>query len=445
MLSHELNLRMCQTGRGTPMGEAIRRFWVPALSAYQLPAPDCPPVKVEIMGEKLVAFRNSDGVVGIMGERCLHRGASLALGRVEDCGIRCLFHGWLFAPDGTVLETPNVSNPRFRERLQAQAYPVREAGGLIWTYIGPKELEPEFPHWEFFDAPEERRLTRTMICPGNYVGYMEALLDSAHLTLLHRDAFARDSDTPFSNNISNAAKGQDPEIEVEETTFGFHYSAIRPMETDEGVRPHARITSYVTPFYCAVANGGLLGLIVPMNDHQTLHHFVWWDDVKPLSKDPIRQGILEFTGLTDEIMHSYGIHPETWHLPGHPSRENNFKQDRAAMAAGAYSGLPIFFPEDVAMLASTDDIRDRSDEKLAPSDMPIARLYRTLLALAKTVEDGERPAVLDIDLSHVRGTFGFVPEGGHWRDLVPDHDLVQKAGTPRTAETPAQSIPAGVE
>lgn len=426
MLSQDLNLRMCQTGRGTPMGTAMRRFWIPALSSYQLPTPDCPPVKVEIMGEKLVAFRNSKGVVGVLSERCCHRGASLALGRVEDCGIRCLFHGWLYAPNGTVMETPNVSNPRFRERLTATAYPVREAGGFIWTYIGPKELEPKFPHWEFFDSPETHRLTRTMICPGNYVGYFEALLDSAHLTLLHRDAFARDNDTPFAANISNAATGVDPVIEVEETAFGFHYAAIRDLPTEKGIRPYARITSFISPFYCALANGGLVGLIVPMNDHQTLHHFVWWDSEKELGRDPQKQGVLQFTGLTDEIMHSYGIHPETWHLPGGARRENNFKQDRAAMAAGAYSGLPIFFPEDVAMLASTDDIRDRSEEKLGPGDMPIAKLYRTLLALAKSVEADERPSALDVDPLKVKGTHGVVPEHGHWRDLVPDHEVVRK-------------------
>lgn len=426
MLSHEQNMRMCQTGRGTPMGEAMRRFWVPALSSFQLPEPDCPPVKVEIMGEKLVAFRNTEGTVGILSEKCCHRGASLAMGRVEECGIRCLFHGWKFAPDGKVMETPSVSNPRFRERFSATAYPVREAGGFIWTYIGPKEHEPAFPHWAFFDVPEKYRTTQTMICPGNYVGYMEALLDSAHLTLLHRDAFGRNIDTPFATNISNAAKGTDPIIEVEDTTFGFHYAAIREIPSDAGPRPHARVTSFISPFFCALANDELLGLIVPMNDMQTLHHFVWWSNKrdKELANEPHRTNILKFTGLTDEIMHSYGIHPKTWHLPGHPRRENNFKQDREAMKNGAYSGLPIFFPEDVAMLASTEDIRDRSVERLGPGDTPIARLYQTLLALSDTIEKGERPTALDTDPSGILGRHGFVPDGGHWRDLVPMHEPV---------------------
>lgn len=427
MLSHDLNERMCRTGKGTPMGEAMRLFWIPALSSYQLPAPDCPPVKVEIMGEKLVAFRNTEGKVGILGERCCHRGASLAMGRVEECGIRCLFHGWKFAPDGTVMETPNVSNPRFKERFTANAYPVREVGGFIWTYIGPKDQQPEFPHWAFFDIPENHRTTRTIIAPGNYVGYIEALLDSAHLTLLHRGAFGRDIDTPFAGNMSNAATGEDPVIEVEDTEFGFHYGAIRNVPTENGVVPYARITSFVSPFYCMLANGDLLGLIVPMNDYQTLHHFVWWNHERELGKEPHRQNLLEYVGLSDEIMHHFGIHPDTWHLPGGASRINNFKQDRKAMENGAYSGLPIFFPEDVAMLASTDDIRDRSDERLAPSDMPIAKLYRTLLALGNSVAAGERPSAVDTDPSKVKGTHGPVPAGGHWRDLVPDHRLLKES------------------
>jgi phthalate 4,5-dioxygenase len=230
--------------------------------------------------------------------------------------------------------------------------------------------------------------------------------------------------------------GVDPVIELEDTTFGFHYAAIRDMPTDSGPRPHARITSFIAPFYCAVANGELVGLIVPMNDRQTLHHFVWWSRDRELAKEPHRQNLLSFTGLTDEIMHYYGIHPTSWHQPDHPSRENNFKQDREAMRNGSYSGLPIFFPEDVAMLASTEDIRDRSDERLAPGDAPIARLYQTLLALADTVEKGETPSALDVDPRTIVGMYGFVPDGGTWSDLVPNHQPLRPRA-PRISRVPA--------
>lgn len=437
MLSHADNMRMCQVARETPMGTALRRFWVPALSSDLLPEPDGDPYKLELMGEKLVAFRNSEGKVGILSEKCCHRSASLAMGRVEECGIRCLFHGWKFGVDGAVMETPNVANPRFRERFKARAYPVREAGGFIWTYLGPAEQEPPFPHWRYFDADPDKRLTRTTIVPGNFVGYLEALLDSSHLTLLHRDAFKRETETEiaFQSNVANVADRADPEIEVEDTEFGFHYSAVRPVQTDRGLRPEARVTSFAAPFHIANANGDFVMMVVPMNDDRTIHHFVWWSDEQRLAHDPQRRATLQFTGLTDEIMHDFGIHPLSWFEPGKPNRENNFRQNRQSMRDGAYSGLPIFFPEDVAMLASTQDIRDRSEEHLGPCDLPVAKLYRVLLNLAKTVERGETPLALSADPMRIRGTQGLVPDGGTWRDLVPEHVAL---GSPARA-APAQS------
>ena len=423
MLSHADNMQMCQAGLGTPMGEAMRRFWIPAITSDLLAEPDADPVKIELLGEKLVAFRNSEGAVGVLSEKCCHRSASLALGRVEDCGIRCLFHGWKFGVDGSVMETPNVGNPRFRERFKARAYPVREAGGFIWTYLGPKESEPPFPHWRYFDADPNKRLTRTAIVPGNYVGYQEALLDSSHLTLLHCDAFKRNTEVEidFQSNVVNVAERADPEIEVEDTTFGFHYAATRPVQTPQGLRPEARVTSFFAPFHVLNANGDFIMMVVPMNDGRTIHHFVWWSDDKELAHDPQRRATLEFTGLTDQIMHDFGCHPLSWFEPGKPARENNFRQDRDAMRAGAYSGLPIFFPEDVAMLSSTDDIRDRSEEHLGPCDAPIAKLYRVLLNLSRMAERNEVPSALSVDPMSVSGAHGIVPDGGTWRDLVPEH------------------------
>lgn len=430
MLSYEDNMRMCQVGAGTPMGEAMRRFWIPVLSCHQLAEPDGTPVKVEVLGQKMVAFRNSEGVVGLVDEQCCHRNASLALGRVEECGIRCLFHGWLFAPDGTILETPNVADPRFKTRFKQRAYPVREAGGFIWAYLGPKDQEPAFPHWKYFDYPDERRLNVTFVINNaNYVGFMEALFDSSHLTLLHRDAFTRntDVDIDFSSNVSNVAATADPKIEVEETDFGFHYVALRPRVTEEGVKTEARVTSFVAPFHCVNANGDLIGLIVPIDDNRTLHHFVWWSDDKEVGRDPQKRATLEFTGLTDKILDSFGLHYDTHHEPGKPSAANNFLQDRAAMKEGAYSGLPIFFPEDAAMMMSCGPIRDRTRETLAPGDVAIARLYRTLLGVADAIARGERPMVMDVDPRTVCGLTGIVEEDGNWRDLVPLHKPVRKA------------------
>ena len=302
MLSQEDNDLMCRVGAGTPMGNALRRYWVPVLSSYQLPAPDCDPVSVEIFGEKLVAFRNTEGAIGVLDEHCCHRSASLVLGRVEGCGIRCLFHGWKYAVDGTVMETPNVADPRFRARFKARAYPVREAGGIIWTYVGPKELEPPFPHWPYFDYPSERRLTVTFVVPANFVQVQEALLDSSHLTILHQDSFKRpaSADIDFVGNVINVDGRPDPKVEAEETTFGFHYAALRQIQSEQGLKTEARITSYCAPFHILNANGDFVGMVVPIDDYRTLHHFVWWSDSKVISQPPLSTAQLDFVGLGEE-------------------------------------------------------------------------------------------------------------------------------------------------
>jgi phthalate 4,5-dioxygenase len=435
MLSPEDNMRLCQTGSGTPMGTAMRRFWIPILASDQLPIPDGDPVKVEIMGQKLVAFRNTEGVVGLIDRQCRHRNASLALGRVEKCGIRCLFHGWLFAPDGAVLEAPNVGDARITRNHRATTYPIREAGGMVWAYLGPKDLEPPFPHWRFFDAPAERRIIRTAVIDNaNFVSFLEGLFDSAHVTLLHRDAFKRETeiDTHFATSFSSDVAAQSsPKIEAEATDFGFHYTAMRPTQTADGLKTEARITSFIAPFSCLLPGDHYLNVIVPINDTRTLHHFIWWSDDEEISRDPYREATLKFVGIDDAALHKLGLHYDTWHEPGKPTIDNDFNQDREAMRAGAYSGLPIFFPEDVAMITSCGPIRDRSQETLVPADAAIVFVYRTLLGLADAVERGEEPVYLNVDPTRILGTTGFVENGGTWRDLVPEHKALPPTSSPR--------------
>lgn len=433
MLSREDNETMCRVSAGTPMGDALRRYWVPILSSHQLPSPGADPVKVEVFGERYVAFRDGNGQVGLLDEQCPHRSVSLALGRVEQDGLRCLFHGWKFSASGAVLETPTVSDPRFRERFKARAFPVREAGAIIWAYLGPAELEPEFPHWRYFDYPAERLLSVTFVVACNFVQVQEALLDSAHLTVLHQDAFKRKSDIDFANTVSTVTVAADPKIEVEDTSFGFHYVALRPAPGEDGARV-ARVTSYVAPFHVLNANGDFVGMIVPIDDHRTLHHFVWWSDTKDIAHEPHRGEQLRFVGLDEETQHVAGLHYDTWHLPGRPNRRNNFLQDREAMRNGAYSGLPIFFPEDSAMLVSSSEIRDRSKEMLSPGDVAIVRLYRTLLNVASQVQAGQAPVGLHIDPRGIRGTNGVIAADQPWQSLVPSH-LKPEAATPKERMT----------
>lgn len=158
MLSQKDNDLLTLTGHGTPMGELIRRYWVPALLTEEIPAPDCPPVRVRIMGEALVAFRDSNGRVGLIDEHCRHRGASLFYGRNEECGLRCIYHGWKFNVDGAVVDTPaEPSDAIVREGIKLTAYPTVEKAGIVFAYLGPSEKMPLFPNYAWVLAPAARR------------------------------------------------------------------------------------------------------------------------------------------------------------------------------------------------------------------------------------------------------------------------------------------------
>jgi phthalate 4,5-dioxygenase len=169
MLTTEENEALCRVGPATPMGKVLRRYWTPAFQAADLPEPDCPPIRVTVLGENFVAFRDSSGRLGFLNELCCHRGASLVLGRVEQGGIRCLYHGWKYAADGTILETPNLATSTFRERVRHGAYPVREAGGLGWVYLGPPTTEPPFPAFSWTEAGPGELAVSEMIMDCNWV------------------------------------------------------------------------------------------------------------------------------------------------------------------------------------------------------------------------------------------------------------------------------------
>ncbi|HYX04260.1 MAG TPA: Rieske 2Fe-2S domain-containing protein, partial [Reyranella sp.] len=347
MLSKQDNEMMCRVGTGTPMGTAFRRFWLPALLSEELPHADCDPRRVQLLGEDFVAFRDSEGKVGLLNEYCPHRNASLALGRVEGGGIRCIYHGWKFAIDGTVLETPNVADPKFKDRFKACAYPVREAGGLVWVYLGPKEQQPEFPKWPFFDVPDANRLAVYPVISCNYVQVMEGLIDSSHLSTLHTSPLKTTggSELDFAKKTSHMQFQAAPRIEAEDTEFGFHYVAIRDVSEPDGERTIARIASFVPPCFVLNPNGDLWFAIVPVSDTRCMFFHVWWDAQKKFGEEPLRSQQLEFVGLDQAALDAYGLSFRTCDTPQAASRDNNFLQDRDAQRRGHFTGLPSFTQE----------------------------------------------------------------------------------------------------
>jgi phthalate 4,5-dioxygenase len=187
MLSKEDNELLTHTGPGTPMGELFRRFWLPALLSSELPEPDCPPIRLRLLSEDLIAFRDTEGRVGLLGQHCPHRGASLFFGRNEESGLRCVYHGWKFDVDGACVDMPNEPpESNFKSKVHATAYPCIERAGVIWTYMGPPDRQPEPPQLEWARVPETHVVMSKYIASCNYMQAMEGDIDSAHVSFLHK-------------------------------------------------------------------------------------------------------------------------------------------------------------------------------------------------------------------------------------------------------------------
>ena len=240
MLSTADNEKLTRVGPGTPMGDLMRRYWQPVLLAREVAEPDSDPVRVRILAEDLVAFRDTTGRVGLISERCPHRLTSLFLGRNEQNGLRCVYHGWKFDVDGNCIEMPNepeVSN--FQDKVKALSYAVVEQGGVIWAYLGPKELQPPPPNFEWTLVPETHRSVSRVWQECNWMQALEGGIDTSHSSFLHNNDL---SDKTLLRSRSTA-----PILEVEQTGYGYTYSSTRPLSADEG--NYVRTYHYVLPFH----------------------------------------------------------------------------------------------------------------------------------------------------------------------------------------------------
>jgi phthalate 4,5-dioxygenase oxygenase subunit len=419
MLTQGDNELICRTGPGTAMGASMRHFWVPALLASELPESDGDPVHVELLGENFVAFRDSTGQVGLLDEMCCHRGASLTLGRVENCGIRCIYHGWLFAADGNILETPNVADPRFKRRFKAKSYPVREAGGFIWAYLGSDKALPAFPDFSWINAPASMRMATLQVNGCNYLQMIEGLLDSSHLTVLHSSALqaAAASDTHFAKATSHMKFDAAPRVESEETRFGLHYAAIRLLDGME----ETRVCAFASPFWTFHPNGDIWIACVPMTDEKTAFYTVWWDGKQHYGEEPLKSGQRKQIGFDDDTLLSYGQTRSTFDSGRHMDRSNGFRQDRQLMARGHFSGVPALALEDSLVCVSAGPLRSREQETLSRADLAISHLFRFLLKSARQVRDGGRPIGAGVSFADIVGLNACVAPGTDWRSLVPQH------------------------
>ena len=431
MITATENDLLTRVGPGTAMGGMMRRYWLPVCTSAQLPAPDSPPLHVRLLGESFVAFRDSSGRVGLLEEYCMHRRASLVMGRVEDNGIRCLYHGWKFGIHGDVQETPNHCDDRLKAKLKAPAFSVREGGGLVWAYIGPKELEPPFQNYEFFQGPDENRCVFRVNTPANYLQLYEGGTDSSHVGILNCNL----ANPEWKNKASFVPEAEDytsvalavgdnaPDIELENTPFGFHYAAKREGPSANGTpQASVRVTAVIFP----------TGRIIPLTQYQFFVFEVPQDDFKtstyivahgpkPFDRSKMRAVLgLDNNKLWNEQDCEYSA-----------TRENRFGQDLARMNE-TWSGLAGLVPEDASIGVSMGPIVERHKEMLVPADSAVVRLRNRLLESLRLYQAGQAPIGLDIpDYSRVRSLADTnVPKGGRWQDLLPNNMGPAKAKAP---------------
>jgi phthalate 4,5-dioxygenase oxygenase subunit len=411
-------------GPGTDMGHLMRRYWHPVATSAQLPGPDCKPLRTKLLGEQFVVFRDSAGKVGMLDELCMHRGASLALGRVEEGGIRCLYHGWKFATDGTILETPNNADCRFRDRMKAPAYPIVERSGLIWSYIGPKEHQPPFRDFAADGVPPANRVVIRVNIKANYLQLWEGGLDSSHVSVLHTNQARRSwgAERGAHVDLTHWTPMDDPSpiFEAEDTPFGYHYAATRklpPGRENEQLR-NVRITPAIFPTG-RIIRGPIMDFLVwetPADDYSTSTYITVYG-AQPIDKAWIF-GIL---GLNDNRLWSEEEpdYKGTW--------ENGFCQDRSAMNIN-WTGLNGIEQEDAAIGLSYGPIFDRTKENLVAADLAVVRVRRRLLQASEMLKSGE-PALgsLAADLTSVAAPDVDVPVGTDWRTLAPFHHKLAEA------------------
>lgn len=420
MLSFEKNAVLCQVGADASMGRLMRRYWLPVCLGSDL-APGGAPKRVRLLGEDFVAYRSPDGKVGLIDEACPHRRASLALARNEACGLRCIYHGWVMSSDGRVLETPaEPEGSRIKERVKFPAYPVREAGGFLWAYMGPSGLEPQPLEFEFADLPDSHVLVMRSREECNWAQCIEGVLDSAHSNYLHSDGIkskaglsaTEEGDIKIAQFERPSNDGA-PRIEVEPQPYGFRYAALRRPLKDPHLSTYVRVTLFVAPIYAifpAPKGWASMQMFVPMDDEHTMFYYVLWKRDAPIDQNT-RDRFLDQHGMRVGVDMDESFRKTR-------TRNNNWLQDRGMMERGeSFSGIFGINTEDFAVQESMGPIVDRSREHLGASDLAVIHFRRIMLDAAERLEAGS--SVLGqnepIEASSLASAEGMVPIGGDWR------------------------------
>ncbi len=381
------------TGPGTPMGNLMRRYWVPVMLASEIAEPDGPQVRVQILGERLLAFRDTSGHAGLIDEFCTHRGASLYYGRNEENGIRCSYHGLKFARSGECVDVPSA--PQACKHMAIKAYPCIERAGIVWAYMGPKEKQPAAPEVEWCNLPASHVYVTKRLQESNYLQAMEGGIDTAHVSYVHK--YEMEQDPTFKGVKANDYIRADGNVifDIEKTDYGLALYGRRNGEPDSY---YWRITQWLFPWFTLIPPFGdhALGghVWVPIDDE---HCWAWnmnWRPDQPLHAEERRH-----------MESGKGIHCE--YIPGtfrpKANKDNEYLIDRVAQKERrAYSGVFGFSMQDASLQESMGPIQNHAREKLLPTDKAIAMARHMLYEAVTALANGAEPPALDAAKQHVR-------------------------------------------
>ena len=387
MLTKEQNELLTNTNPGAPAGELLRRYWHPIALANELPEGGAP-LAVKIMGEELTLFRDEHGRIGLLGLLCSHRGADLSYGRIEDGGIRCLYHGWLYDVNGACLEQPGEpEGSRFAEKVRQTAYPCVEVADIVFTYMGPGE-PPLIPLYEAFTVPDSFRLSSKSYSECNYLQANEGNIDPVHLSFLHKfidvgyvQARRPEKETTVRGGGDTSFRvfgNTAPVIEEHETTFGLRIPDRRQVDETKG---YVRQRNFIMPNASAVPGG--------LRDDG--HLIIWYTPIDNESHWRFTLGYSRETAMDDKAQRSLGGQVDD-NYRSLANKRNRYNQDREEMKTKTFTGMgSVFTAHDMFATETPGPIYDRTREHLGYTDKAIAAARRMLTDNIRKVEAGQDP------------------------------------------------------
>jgi phthalate 4,5-dioxygenase oxygenase subunit len=415
-MTPEENDLLCRVTGDAPMGQLMRRHWTPICLVEEVEEPDGTPVRAQAFGEDLVVFRDTAGLVGVIGEYCPHRGPSLVLGRNEEGGLRCLYHGWKFDIQGNIVEM--VSEPagnRMASGIKHTAYPTKEWGGVVWAYMGPPDTKPEFRPPAWAPSPDVKVAIAKVVLPCNWAQVIEGAIDSAHSSSLHSSDMVPaevDSAQATKDMWLRPSNDKAPRLQIERTSYGFRYAAIRKPIHNAEVKDYVRSTVFVAPATALIPPNNLYNVAninVPADDTTTVFYFIAWGHP---SQTPDTVAWRKF------LCQTVGEDLDAFYRPLR-NRDNHFWQDRKAMKAGNFTGISGFPNQDVAMWTTMGAIANRAADHLGASDIAVAEFRKQMLKAVCSFQEtgiaiGTGDQAIPADVCSFQA---MIPKGSDWRSF----------------------------